>query len=228
MKRTNRTAASGLNLAQTRAIGRMTINFNWMEHGAEVLIRTIVSVSPEKMNLMERTLKRLGLREKLAILRGLVADLPDHYAKTAELDRVYAEFAAAIKSLSKTAKRLNNFRNHIVHWRPWSSLTRRSSRSSPPPPQRRSTQNQSRWIRWEINSSSAHSISSKATALSRSAPISSEGLPHPKTSVSLGDVRGVYTEVGPVTGKSSSRQPCGRSWCQPDRRNRAPLSVLIP
>jgi hypothetical protein len=119
MKRTNRTAAGALNLGQTRAIGRMTINFNWMEHGAEVLIRTILSVSPEKMNLMERTLKRLGLREKLAILRGLVADLPDHYAKSAELDRVCAEFAAAIKSLSKTAKRLNNFRNHIVHWRPF-------------------------------------------------------------------------------------------------------------
>jgi hypothetical protein len=81
MKRTNRTAAGGLNLAQTRAIGRMTINFNWMEHGVEVLIWTIVCVSPEKMNLMERTLKRLGLRQKLAILRGLVADLSDHLCK---------------------------------------------------------------------------------------------------------------------------------------------------
>ncbi len=119
MKRNRRTAASGLTLAQTRAIGRMTINFNWMEHGVEVLIRAIVSVSPEKINLMERTLKRLGLRHKLAILRGLVADLSDHYAKSAELDRAYAEFAAAIKSLNKTAKRLKNFRNHIVHWRPF-------------------------------------------------------------------------------------------------------------
>jgi hypothetical protein len=119
MKRTKRTAAGGLSLSQTRAIGRMTINFNWMEHGAEVLIRTIVSVSPEKISQIERTLTRLRLRKKLAILRGLVADLPDHYAKSAELDRVYAEFAAAIQSLSKTAKRLNNFRNHIVHWRPF-------------------------------------------------------------------------------------------------------------
>jgi hypothetical protein len=97
----------------------MTINFNWMEHGAEVLIRTIVSVSPEKISQIERTLKRLGLRGKLGVLRGLVADLPDHCAKSAELDRVYVEFAAAIKSLSKTAKRLNNFRNDIVHWRPF-------------------------------------------------------------------------------------------------------------
>jgi hypothetical protein len=119
MKRTNRTAAGGLNLAQTRAIGRMTINFNWMEHGVEVLIRTIVSVSPEKISQIEQVLKRLGLRGKLAILRGLVADLPDHYTKSAELDRAYAEFAAAIKSLRSTAKRLNNFRNHIVHWRPF-------------------------------------------------------------------------------------------------------------
>ena len=121
MKRNNRTAASGLSLAQTRAIGRMTINFNWMEHGAEVLIRTIVSVSPEKISQIERALKPLGFRQKLGILRRLVADLPDHYVKSAELDRAYAEFAAAIKSLRSTAEKLNEFRNNIVivHWRPF-------------------------------------------------------------------------------------------------------------
>jgi hypothetical protein len=119
MKRTKRTAAGGLNLAQTRAIGRMTINFNWMEHGAEVLIRAIVSVSPEKISRIEQALKPPGFRRKLGILRRLVAELPDHYAKSAELDRAYAEFAAAIKSLRLAAKRLNEFRNNIVHWRPF-------------------------------------------------------------------------------------------------------------
>lgn len=119
MKRNDRTAASGLNLAQTRAIGRMTMNFNWMEHGIEVLIRTIVSDSLEKIGLIEQVLNPLGFRQKLHVLRGLVVALPDHYVKSAELDRAYAEFAAAIKSLSSSAERLNEFRNNIVHWRPF-------------------------------------------------------------------------------------------------------------
>jgi hypothetical protein len=119
MKRKNRTAASGLSLAQTRAIGRMTINFNWMEHGAEALIRTIVSVSTENTTQTRQELKSLRLRQKLGMLRGLVADLLEHHAQSAELDRACLEFAAAIKSLSKTAKRLINFRNNIVHWRPF-------------------------------------------------------------------------------------------------------------
>jgi hypothetical protein len=119
MKRNNRTAASGLTLAQTRAIGRMTINSNWLEHGIEVLVLMIVSDSPEKLRLIEQALKPLGFRQKLQVLRGLVAELPNHYVKSAELDRAYAEFAAAVKSLSSTAERLNEFRNNVVHWRPF-------------------------------------------------------------------------------------------------------------
>src|SRR5260370_20157419 len=92
MKRNSRTAASGLSIDKTRAIGQMTINFNWMEHSIEVLIRLIVSDSAERMSLIEQALKPLGFRQKLQVLRGLVADLPDHHVKSAELDRAYAEF----------------------------------------------------------------------------------------------------------------------------------------
>jgi len=119
MKRNNRTVASGLKLAQTRAIGRMTISFNWMEHGIEVLLLMIISDSPEKLSLIEQAIKPLGFRQKLQVLRGLAAELPDHYVKSAELDRAYAEFGATIKLLSSTAERLNELRNNIVHWRPF-------------------------------------------------------------------------------------------------------------
>ena len=119
MKRSYRSTGRGLSLAQTRAIGRMTIDFNWMEHGIEVLIRIIVSDSPDKMSLIEQALKPLGFRQKLQVLRGLVAELRDHYVKSDELDRAYAEFAAAIKSLSSSAESLNEFRNNIIHWRPF-------------------------------------------------------------------------------------------------------------
>ncbi|MDR3721601.1 MAG: hypothetical protein P4L00_08375 [Candidatus Acidoferrales bacterium] len=112
-----------MNLAQTRAIGRMTINFNWMEHGIEVLIRTIVSDSSgEKSSLIEQTLKPLAFRQKVKVLRGLVADLREHYVRSAELDRAHAAFVDAIKSLSSAAEKLNDFRNNIVHWRPFLTI----------------------------------------------------------------------------------------------------------
>jgi hypothetical protein len=122
MGQKRRTAASSLSLSQIRAVGRMTINFNWMEHGVEVLIKTIVGDSVGKTSLIETVVKPHGFRQKLQILRLLVADLQDQYVESVELDRAYAKFAAAIKSLSSTAESLNNFRNNIVHWRPFVAI----------------------------------------------------------------------------------------------------------
>jgi hypothetical protein len=111
-----------------------------MEHGIEVLIKIIASDSPEKIGLLDHVIKPCGFRQKLQVLRGLVADLSDHYVRSAELDRAYTEFAGAIKSLSSAAGKLNEFLTiSFTGGRSWWFLTGRSSLSSPPLPRRRST-----------------------------------------------------------------------------------------
>jgi hypothetical protein len=230
MKRTNRTAAGGMNLAQTRAIGRMTINFNWMEHGAEVLIRAIVSVSPEKRSRIEQALKPHGFRQKLGILRRLVADLPDHYVKSAELDRAYAEFAAAIRSLRSTAKRLNEFRNNIVHWRPF--LVIHDSEKQPKFTAATAAEIDAKSI--EMDKMGTQFVE-RAVCLfdgDRSLTFGThiKGRRSSPKNRSLTRSRARNVRGGPArisTGKSASHQPRGRNLRQPDRRNRARFELPI-
>jgi hypothetical protein len=230
MKRTKRTAAGGLNLAQTRAIGRMTINFNWMEHGAEVLIRAIVSVSPEKISRIEQALKPFGFRRKLGILRRLVAELPDHYAKSAELDRAYAEFAAAIKSLRSTAKSLNEFRNDIVHWRPFLLIpdSEKQPKFTPATAAEIDAKSIEMYKMGTQFVERAVCLYDGDRSLTFGTHVKRRRSSPKNRSLTRSRARDVHRGPARIsTEKSASRQPRGRNLRQPDRRNRARFELPI-
>jgi hypothetical protein len=103
--------------AQAKAIGHLTINFNWMEHGVEVLISTILS--NREHGLAEPLLAPMRFAAKVDVLQRLVKELSQHYVPTPTLERAYLRFAAEMKASISQAKELNTFRNTVVHWRPF-------------------------------------------------------------------------------------------------------------
>jgi hypothetical protein len=116
MRRSN-VERSGLSLAQTRAIGRMTINFNWMEHCLEVLLKFLVTA--DNPDLVHLILKPMMFRAKLSLLRKLVDAVAEHYVPTTENKAAYAEFKSKLKQIMSDAEKLNDFRNSVIHWRPF-------------------------------------------------------------------------------------------------------------
>ena len=107
-----------LSLAQERAIGRMTLKFNWMEHALEVLIESIVG-GDEGTSLVLPLIARMHFVMKVEVLKDQVTALAEHYVPTDENEEAYQQFASAVKQQISQAQQLNEFRNSIVHWRPF-------------------------------------------------------------------------------------------------------------
>jgi hypothetical protein len=101
--------------AQARAIGRLTVNFNWMEHAAEAIIKIIVS--PHEYGLADPLIEPMRFAAKLDVLKRLVESLSEHYVPTPENERAYQRFSKGLKDLIAEARGLNTFRNSIIHWR---------------------------------------------------------------------------------------------------------------
>ncbi len=103
--------------SQARAIGRLTVSFNWMEHAVEMLIRTILSTKDYRLD--EPLVAPMRFGTKLDALQRLVKELSQHYVPTPLIEKAYARFAAEMKKSISQAKQLNTFRNSVVHWRPF-------------------------------------------------------------------------------------------------------------
>jgi hypothetical protein len=107
-------------MGQTRAIGELTVNFNWMEYSFGVIIHVIVA--PEEMGrigLIEPLINHAGFRQRLLILKELLVELSQQYEPSAKMHREYDKFCFQMKELMKEAQKLNDFRNDIIHWRPF-------------------------------------------------------------------------------------------------------------
>jgi hypothetical protein len=104
-----------LSLAQERAIGRMTVKFNWMEHSFEVMINLILG--GDEVSLAEILIDRMPFGTKVDALKRMVDALPPHYVPTEENEQAYKQFASAVKQQISQARQLNTFRSGIVHWR---------------------------------------------------------------------------------------------------------------
>ena len=112
-----RTPGDHLTDPQAKAIGRLTVNFNWMEHAVEVLLNTILST--REYGLAEPLLAPMRLAAKLDVLQRLVKALSEHYVPQPAVERAYRGFAAEMTTWISQAKELNTFRNTIIHWRPF-------------------------------------------------------------------------------------------------------------
>ncbi len=78
-----------------------------------------IALPIEKIPLLESVVKPLGFRQKLSVLRNLITDLENQYVPSKKLDIAYAHFASEVKKLIGAAEKLNEFRNNVVHWRPF-------------------------------------------------------------------------------------------------------------
>jgi hypothetical protein len=109
-----RRSSFGLSVAQERAIGQMTVKFNWMEHALEVLIDLALGTESD---LASPFVRRMGFGTKVDVLKELVEKLYVHVPN--ENVEAYQDFVSAVTKLISQAKELNTFRNSIVHWRPF-------------------------------------------------------------------------------------------------------------
>lgn len=112
-------ASPGERLSQplAEAIGRLTVNFNWMENSVEVLIRAIVS--PRGSGLADPLITPMPFRAKLECTKKLIKLLEEHFVPTPENEDLYTLLKAQLEALISQAQQLNTFRNKLIHWRPF-------------------------------------------------------------------------------------------------------------
>jgi hypothetical protein len=98
----------------------MTINFNWMEHCLEVLMKFLVTSG--NADLAHLVIKPMPFRQKLNLLRRLVEAVAIHYVPSKENEFAYADFKTKLKQVISNAEKLNEFRNGVIHWRPFLNM----------------------------------------------------------------------------------------------------------
>ncbi|MEZ5398608.1 MAG: hypothetical protein R2729_03000 [Bryobacteraceae bacterium] len=96
------------------AIGRLSVNFNWLEQIVEMLLERVAA--PESTGLVQILYVEQAFRRKVDLLMNVLNRLPD-FAVPSSTGQ-WSLFIEGLRPLLIEARNLTSRRNKVIHWHP--------------------------------------------------------------------------------------------------------------